>query len=105
MAFIALNDLAVDEALGHKAMRSIQGAVGEGEWVLSAFRDYAGPVANPGVAQVFNFFQQITNNYTYVGQMVNQVTNVDITNSGANSTNNAIVLSSLSNQGLASKPV
>jgi hypothetical protein len=37
-----------------------------------------------------------SSNYTYVGEMVNQVTNVDITNSGANSTNNAVVLSSLS---------
>jgi len=47
---------------------------------------------------VFNLFQQITNNYTYVGEMVNQTINVDITNSGANSTNNAVLLTSLGNQ-------
>jgi hypothetical protein len=48
--------------------------------------------------QVFNYMQQITNNVTYVGQEVNQITNVDITNTGANSTNNAVLLTSLDNQ-------
>jgi hypothetical protein len=98
MASITLNDLALSEALDRKAMRSLQGAAGEGSWVLSAFPAYVAPVSVPGAVQVFNFSQQITNNFTYVGQMVNQVTNVDISNSGANSTNNAVVLSSLGNQ-------
>ena len=103
MASIKLIDLALSEALDRQAMRSIQGAAGEGDWVLSAFPFYVAPVV-PGATQVFNVFQQISNTYTYVGQMVNQVTNVDIHNSGANSTNNAVVLSSLSNQGPLSKP-
>jgi len=103
MPAITLYDLAQSEALDRKAMRALRGAAGEGGWVLSAFPYYVAPVAAPGSLQVFNFSQQITNNYTYIGQMVNQVTNVDITNSGANSTNNAVVLSTLGNQGSASK--
>jgi hypothetical protein len=99
MASIMLNDLALSEVLDRKAMRSIQGAGGEGNWVLGAFAPYVAPIV-PGasVMQVFNSWQQITNNYTYVGQMVNQVTTVDITNSGANSTNNAVLLTSLGNE-------
>jgi len=95
MASITFNDLTLSEALDRKAMRSLQGAAGEGNWGLSAF--HTAPIRSPGASEVFNLFQQITNNYTYVGKLVNEVTNVNITNSGANSTNNAIVLSSLSN--------
>jgi len=101
MASITFNDLVLSGALDRKAMGSIQGAAGD--WALGALHYHTGPIPAPRAAEVFNLFQQITNNYTYVGEMVNQVTNVDITNSGANSTNNAVVLSSLSNQGLASK--
>jgi hypothetical protein len=94
MASITLNDLPQSEVLDREAMRSLRGAAGEGNWVLGAFPCYVAPVL--GSAQVFNFFQQITNNNTYIGKMVNQVTTVDITNSGANSTNNAVLLTSLS---------
>ena len=98
MAFITFDDLPRSEVLDRRAMRSIQGASGEGNWVLGAFPAYVAPIVpSPGV-QVFNYMQQITNNYTYVGQMVNQVTTVDITNSGDNSTNNAVLLTSLGNQ-------
>jgi hypothetical protein len=96
MASIRLDELALSEPLDRKAMRSLQGAAGEGNWVLGAFPIYAAPV--PGAEQVFNLYQQISNNNTYIGQMVNQVTTVDITNSGANSTNNAVLLTSLSVQ-------
>jgi hypothetical protein len=99
MASITFNDLPLSEVLDRKAMRSIQGAAGEGNWVVGAFPAYVAPVVrSPSVVQVFDYLQQITNNYTYVGQMVNQVTTVDITNSGANSTNNAVLLTSLGNQ-------
>jgi hypothetical protein len=98
MASITLKDLTRNEALDRKAMQSIKGAAGEGNWVLDAFATYIAPVAGPKTGQTFNFLQQTTNNYTYIGQLVNQVTNVDITNSGANSTNNAVVLPSLGNQ-------
>ena len=95
MASITLNDLDQNEDLDLEAMRSLRGAVGEGNWVLGAFPAYFAPV--PETAQVFNLFQQITNNYTSIGQMTNQTTNVDITNTGANSANNAVLLTSLGN--------
>jgi hypothetical protein len=101
MASITLNDLALSEDLDRETMQSLRGAVGEGNWVLGAFPVYA-PMPVAGATEVFNLFQQITNNNTYIGKIVNQTTTVDITNSGANSTNNAVVLSSLSNRGLAS---
>jgi hypothetical protein len=101
MTSITLNDLVLTEDLDREAMRSIQGAAGEGNWVLGAFPVYAPPVP-AGATEVFNLFQQITNNNTYIGHMVNQTTTVNITNSGANSTNNAVLLTSLS--GHASTP-
>jgi hypothetical protein len=99
MVSITFNDLPVSEVLDAQAMRSLQGGAGEGNWVLGAFPCYIAPIArSPSVEEVFNYWQQINNNYTYVGQMVNQTTTVDITNSGANSTNNAVLLTSLGNQ-------
>jgi hypothetical protein len=99
MASITFNDLSRSEVLDRRAMRCIQGAAGAGSWVLGAFPGYVAPIVpSAGVVQVFNYMQQITNNYTYVGQMVNQVTSVDITNSGDNSSNNAVLLTSLGNQ-------
>jgi hypothetical protein len=98
MTSITFNDLPRSEVLDRKAMWSIRGADGEGNWVLGAFPAYVAPIVPSASMQVFNYMQQITNNYTYVGQMVNQVTTVDITNSGANSTNNAVLLTSLGNQ-------
>jgi hypothetical protein len=99
MASITFNDLPKSEVLDRAAMSCLRGAAGAGNWVLGAFPAYIAPIAQgPGAMQVFNFMQNITNNYTYVGQEVNQVTSVDITNSGANSTNNAVLLTSLDNQ-------
>ena len=99
MASITFKDLPKSEVLDRAAMSCLRGAAGEGNWVLGAFPAYVAPIAQgPGAMQVFNFMQNITNNYTYVGQEVNQVTTVDITNSGANSTNNAVLLTSLDNQ-------
>jgi hypothetical protein len=97
MASITFNDLALSEALDRKAMRSIYGA-DWGAGVIGAFPIYVSPVAVPRAVDVFNYYQQINNSYTYIGQMVNQTTTVDITNSGANSTNNAVLLTSLGNQ-------
>ena len=99
MASISLIDLPLSEVLDRQAMRSLRGAAGEGNWVLGAFPAFAPIASSPSVVQVFNYMQQITNNYTYVGQMVNQTTTVDIANSGANSTNNAVLLTSLGNEG------
>lgn len=102
MVSITLNDLALSEDLDREAMQSLRGAAGEGNWVLGAFPVYAPPVPVAGATEVFNLFQQITNNNTYIGKMVNQTTTVDITNSGANSTNNAVLLTSLSGSGATS---
>ena len=97
IASIMINDLALTEVLNCKALRSIQGAGGEGDWALGTFRYYTAPVPGTNPSQVFNYLQQITNNTTYIGEMVNQNITLDITNSGANSTNNAVLLTSLNN--------
>ena len=98
MASITLTDLALSQALDRKAVLSIQGA-GAGDWVINAFPCYVAPIPIPRAVDIFNFYQQIINNVTYIGQMVNQTTNVAITNTGANSTNNAVVLPSITNHG------
>lgn len=103
MAITKIIDLLSSRALDYKARLAITGA-GAGDWCIGAFPCYVTPVAIPGSVQVFNFLQQVTNNYsytsnTYVGQMVNQTTNVAISNSGANSTNTAVLLTSLGNTG------
>jgi len=100
MASIKLHDLPVSVVLDRQAMRSLRGAAGDGGWVLGAFPGYVAPLAgHASVFQVFNTMQEITNNYMYVGQMVNQTTTVNINNSGDNSTNNAVLLTSLGNDG------
>jgi len=98
MASITLTDLALSQALDRKAVLSIQGA-GAGDWVIGAFPCYVAPIPIPRAVDIFNFYQQIINNVTYIGQMVNQTTNVAITNTGASSTNNVIALPSISNTG------
>lgn len=97
MASIMINDLAVSEVLDCRAMRSIQGAGERGDWALGTFQYPAASVPGTIPSQVSNYWQQITNNTTYIGEMVNQNITLDITNSGANSTNNAVLLTSLNN--------
>ena len=71
MASITFDDLPKSELLDRAAMGCLRGAAGEGNWVLGAFPAYVAPIAQgPGAMQVFNYMQQITNNYTYVGQMI-----------------------------------
>jgi hypothetical protein len=77
---------------------AITGA-GAGDWCIGAFPCFVAPVAVPQAVDVFNFFQQINNSYTYIGQMFNQTTNLSIANSGANATNTAVVVTSLTNVG------
>lgn len=99
MASIILNDLAVSEALDRKAMRSIQGGL---NWSYDAFAWYptVGPIS---MARPQVFLQQNYINYTSIGEMVNETINVQMTNSGAASTQNAVLLSPLSAQ--VAKPV
>ena len=93
MAITKIIDLPSSRALDYKARLAISGA-GAGDWVINAFPAWVAPAPMPGGVEVFNF-----NNYTYIGQLVNQTTNVAISNSGANSTNTAVLLTSLGNTG------
>jgi hypothetical protein len=96
---IKFNDLALNKALDRKALQSIQGALC---WVNGAFPCWVAPVAVPGSVNFFQFnsysWQQTTNNYTTIGQEVNQVTSLAIT-SGSNSSNTPVLLNSSSNHG------
>lgn len=91
MASLKIIDLDPSLALDYNSMRCIRGA-GSGTWVINAFQPYFQPVASvvPSVS-----YYQITNNYTLVDKMVNQYTNVNVNNSGANSNINAVLLTSL----------
>jgi hypothetical protein len=90
MAVTKIIDLPASRALDCKARSAIIGA-GTGDWVINAFPCWVAPAPMFGGVEVFNF----TNN-TYIGQLVNQTTNVNIINSGANATNTAVLLNSLS---------
>jgi hypothetical protein len=94
MASIKLYDLAVSEALDRKALRSIRGAMC---WVNGAFPYFIAPDPLPGAVQVFNLYEQITNNVTNIGELVNQTVSVGIANTGAASTNTVVLLPAMSN--------
>ena len=103
MAITTIVDLPRSRALDYQAKLAICGA-GAGDWCVGLFPGYVRPVAMPPAVGVFNFYQQnifeqITNNTTYIGQQVNQVTAVSITNSGANASNTAVLLGSTGNHG------
>jgi len=83
MAITTIVDLPKSRALDYQARLAITGA-GAGDWCIGAFQPYIAPVAVPSATQVFNYFDQTTT--------------VDINNSGANSSINAVLLTSLTNQ-------
>lgn len=100
MAFLTIADLRLDRVLDRRTMRAIAAGYGA-PWVFGAFRAYMPPVtALPSVGAIVNNFQ-VNNTYVHVDQIVNQLTTVAIENSGANSTINAVLLSSLANDGRA----
>ena len=90
MAAITINDLLANRDLDRAAMSVIRGA-GGAPWVFGAFRPHVD--ATPSFAPVVNFYQ--VNNSFFAEQMINQSQIVNINNSGANSTINAVLLSSL----------
>jgi hypothetical protein len=89
MAMITITDLPVSRALDVKAMSSLRG--GGAPWVYGAFRPYQPPVAS--AMPVVNYYE-INNNYTFVDQMVNQYTILDINNTGDNSNVTAVLFGS-----------
>jgi hypothetical protein len=87
MAMITITDLPVSRALDVKVMSALRGA-GGAPWVFGAFQPFFQPA--PSVGSAVNFFQ--TNNYTYIDKVVNQLTVLDINNSGDNANVTAVLL-------------
>ena len=85
---ITITDLPVSRALDFRAMSSLRGG-GGAPWVFSVARPFT--EASPSVMPVANYYQ-ITNNYTFIDQMVNQTTILDIANSGDNANITAVLL-------------
>lgn len=79
MAIIKIKDLRADRVLDRQAMAAIKG--GGAPWVYGWIRPYVAAAQSFG--SVINFFQ-INNNY-FADQLINQVQNVEINNSAANS--------------------
>jgi hypothetical protein len=86
---IAISDLPLSRALDVRAMSSLRGGIGSGLWTVGAFRPFVEPVASQPSA--VNFFE-ITNNTTFIGQVVNNFTVFDVNNSGNNSTVTALLI-------------
>lgn len=85
---ITITDLPVSRALDFQAMSSLRG--GGAPWVIGAFRPFS-PAAPSVMPAVFNYYE-INNNFTFIDQMVNQTTILDINNSGDNSNVTAVLL-------------
>jgi hypothetical protein len=86
---ITITDLPVSRALDVRAMWSLRGAGGSGLWCLGAFQAFFEPVASQ--VPVTNFYA-ITNNNLFVGQIVNNNTIFDVSNSGAGANVTALLI-------------
>jgi len=86
----------MDRGLDRKAMSAIRGAI---SWVNGSFQLPALPAAN--VAPFVNFYQQITNTYSFyfIEEMVNNNQIVNLQSSGTNSPTTAVLISSIANGG------
>jgi hypothetical protein len=83
MTTITIKDLRMNRELDSKAMSRIKGADGA-LWVFSCAKPYVEAARRLG--SVINFYQT---NYVYIAdQMNNQISMIDVDNSGANSTIN-----------------
>ncbi|KRB64247.1 hypothetical protein [Noviherbaspirillum sp. Root189] len=94
MTVLAIKDLPLNRALDRKAMSVIRGS--GAPWVFGWIRPYVASNPNSGLGTVFNFFQ--INNTYIADQMNNQIQNVDINNSAANSNINVILNEHSTNQ-------
>jgi hypothetical protein len=90
MAMITITDLCASRALDFRAMSSLRGG-GGAPWVFGVARPFTEP--SPSVLPVVNYYQ-ITNNYTFIDQMVNQITVLDIANTGDNASITAVLVGS-----------
>jgi hypothetical protein len=87
---ITITDLPVSRALDFRAMSSLRGG-GGAPWVFSVARPFSPPAS--GVMAAVNYYQ-INNNYTFIDQLINQTTVIDIANSGDNANITAVLLGS-----------
>jgi hypothetical protein len=83
---ITITDLPVSQALDCEAMSALHG--GGAPWVFG-FNPYLRPVAS--AVPTVNLFE-ITNNYTYIGTQVNEITNFNLNNSGDSATLTTVFL-------------
>jgi hypothetical protein len=89
MATIVIKDLSTNRILDSKAMSAVRGGTGA-PWVFGWISPYVPSIpGNSGFGQIVNLYQ-ISNNY-YADQMNNQIQNVTVTNSAANSNINVAV--------------
>lgn len=77
MTTLAITDLHMQRDIDHNAMSFIRGA--GAPWVFGWIQPYAPPA--PPFGPVVNLYQ--TYNTFYANQVVNQIQNVDVTNSAA----------------------
>ncbi len=85
---ITITDLPFSRALDFRAMSSLRGGAGA-PWVFGVARPFT--EASPTVMPTMNYYQ-ITNNYTFIDQLVNQTTVLDIANSGDNANITAVLV-------------
>ncbi len=95
MSAMTITDLRLDRALDGKTMSGLRGA--GAPWVFGWIRPFV--AATPSFAPAVNFFQ--INNSFYAEQVIDQSKTVNINNSAPNSTITAVLISSMSNTGLA----
>ena|SRR5262245_65588495 len=100
MPAITINDLPRSRALDGKALSSIRGA-NNALWTAGWISPYIPQVASSPFFPAVNFYQvtntQVINNVSniFVKEMNNLFQTVDINNSGATSTINAVLVGSL----------
>ena len=95
MPAITINDLPTSRALDGQALSSIRGA-NNGLWTVGWIQPFIPAVPAAPFFPVVNFYQ-VTNNIsnTIVKEMNNLVQTVEINNTGATSTINAVLVGSL----------
>lgn len=95
MPAITINDLPQSRALDGKALSSVRGA-NNGLWTVGWIQPWIPPAPTTPFFPVVNLYQ-VTNNINniVVKEMNNLVQTVEINNTGATSTINAVLIGSL----------